>query len=66
METCPECQVIGDFVSRTTGKCNECYGTGQKLAFDGLAAAAPTVAQDPCPRCGGTGVCQMCGGKGHV
>ena len=43
---------------RGSGKCGACFGTGQNTHLN---------SPDPlCPRCSGTGVCQICQGSGRA
>ncbi len=44
---------MGEFVG--DGRCAVCGGTGKQSLFP-----------DDCTRCGGTGLCRGCGGKGTV
>jgi DnaJ-class molecular chaperone len=60
VETCQSCDYPGD------GNCAKCHGTGVvQDVLEAFADALGGVDQN-CERCGGSGKCQSCEGKGFV
>jgi hypothetical protein len=59
-QTCMACDSPGD------GNCRACHGTG-KFPVPSLSRAFRDLGPESnCALCGGTGICQPCGGMGET
>jgi hypothetical protein len=64
MTRCPDCYATSEEIeSVSDGKCRECRGTGKDQGLVGLAGKGEV---ENCWSCGGSGMCQACGGTGEV
>lgn len=67
IRACVECDYVSDNdLLPSDGRCNECHGTGcEQDVIDALAESFSGQSQD-CKRCGGTGECPACEGRGFI
>lgn len=66
-EPCKECGSSGHMTCRNCvrnpGKCPNCGGNG-KIKVNKIVSGKFETAEQPCPRCEGTGLCAVCKGTG--
>lgn len=67
IENCEDCDYVSNNDLLTSnGKCSECHGAGcEQDIVEALAESFSGQSQD-CKKCGGTGECPTCEGKGYI